>query len=206
MNNEFGIAMALCREPISKAIESRIERLADGELFHYIEIGVAEARTLSAVARLLNSRTPNWRATGIDIEGGWSLNKEEVEKNLADLPPDKVLMDYHGSHEFLRQENFPDIDFILIDGCHGEPCTRIDFELAESRVKRGGYVCFHDSAPKDQGLEHEIQPHCAQPIGVRAAIEKLGLLTDDREGWKLIEDVHSIDPMVDRGCLIVQKL
>lgn len=205
MNKEFGIAMELCQEPILHAVNNGIKRLADDELFHYVEIGVAEARTLSAVATFLHERTKNWRATGIDIENGWSLNREQVEKNLAPFPSGNVVMDYHGSHVFLRQD-YPAIDFILIDGCHGEPCTRINFELAEPRVKRGGYVCFHDSAPLEQGLAHEIQPHCNAPIGVRSAIEALGLLSGKREGWTLIEDVQSTDPLVNRGCLIVQKL
>lgn len=196
--------MDLCQDAILGSISNRLNRLPDGDLFHYVEIGVAEARTLSAVATFISERTPNWRATGVDIKDGWSLNREEVEKNIAPFG-DKVFMSYDGAQTFLRQD-YPDIDFLLIDGCHGEPCTRADFEAAESHIKRGGFVCFHDSAPLDQGLMHEIQPHCNAPIGVRAAIEKLGLINGDREGWMLIDDVHSVNPMTERGCLIVQKL
>src|SRR6516165_10849920 len=45
----------------------------------YIEIGVAEGATLSAVALTLKNAAQMWRAIGIELVNGYSFNRSKTE-------------------------------------------------------------------------------------------------------------------------------
>lgn len=188
--------MELCKEPLLKAVDSLI---VYNRTFVYVELGLAEGRTFFGVLNFVSSITQNFMGYGVDIENGWSLNLEELEKNSQGIDPLKFQISFDGSRKFL--EHFQgEIDLLWIDACHAKECCMNDFLASESKVRSGGVVGFHDSGTLELGLD--VQPHCGHPIGVREALEQLGLIKEERAGWKVIQDVQG-DP---RGCFLVQKL
>lgn len=180
------------------------------EQFRYVEIGIAEGKTLAAVSDHLRIMNIPHSITGVDKEDGWSLNKAEVEKNMNEVLslPTSTLntfsVDYRGSVEFLceQRKNLTEIHFLLIDGCHEMECAMLDFLLAEDLIPFGGIICFHDTDPGSQG--QDVQPHHGKPIGVRDAITKLGLLMPLGD-WQVILDVTE-PPEGARGILMVRKV
>lgn len=189
--------MEICAEPLLKSVESLIR---PDSRFVYVELGIAEGKTFFGVLKHIQSLTENFMGYGVDIINGWSLNQEEINKNSEGIPWDKFQITLQGSQDFLKGRKDESIDFLWIDACHARDCCMNDFLAAESKVKRGGVIGFHDSGELELG--QDIQPHCAEPIGVRNAIKDLQLLQEGRPGWTLIADVQG-EP---RGCFLVRKL
>ena len=69
---------------------------------------------------------------------------------------DKIIVKRGYSYEFA--DEVPALDFLFIDGDHSvEGCTR-DYKLFEPKLKKGGYIAFHDfyEHRKDLGPTHVI--------------------------------------------------
>lgn len=171
--------------------------------FVYAEIGLAEARTLTAIATHIEQRSSMFTCHGIDIESGWSLNMEEVNQRTKPFG-DKIKIHLEGSTDFLNSSPDHSIDFLLIDGCHEKDCAAKDFEGAITRIKPGGFVAFHDTAPFMQGVQP--QPHQGQPCNVLGALESVGLLHDQRPGWKLHWEVTGEEGGDNNGLMIFKKI
>lgn len=56
------------------------------------------------------------------------------------------------SHELTPQEIGGPLDFVFIDGDHGETAVRADFSLIAPFVKLGGLIAFHDVSPAFPGV------------------------------------------------------
>src|SRR5262249_29250145 len=57
------------------------------------------------------------------------------------------------SHELTKSDIGPrPLDFVFIDGDHGEVAVRADFHLIAPWVKTGGLVAFHDLVPAFPGV------------------------------------------------------
>lgn len=174
--------------------------------FTYLEIGVAYGETLKGVWGTIKS--PNTRAIGIDLpkwEGVGSIidrfNGEpftfgpmgtEVPYGSAGLILERsevALLDHSWGYY---------IDVAFIDGCHAKACAMIDFLALERRMKVGGIVIFHDAGEKEQGAG--AQPHCHEPMNVRAALVELGLLGSMRKGWEFIGMIPT-----ENNCAVFKK-
>lgn len=181
--------------------------------FVYMEVGIAEGTTLLAVADLFKThKLEDWYIWGIDLLDGPFFNpvefmkKAEHEVQVVALGKKDirflseafniVLLRPNQIRKKITTKSF--VNFALIDGCHGTPCVMADFLWLEDAIAPGGIVAFHDAGYADQGIH--FQAHCQQPIGVRQALVKLGLLlTDDqkwinnsrtnRQGWEWIAEV-----------------
>lgn len=199
MNPQFGIAMQGCGKAILDTIDSRID---ENIPFVYVELGIAEGRTLSAVARHILQRTKNFYCMGVDIEDGWSLNMDQVKENIKGLE-DYVVIFLTGSTHHLNDSENHSIDFLLIDACHARECCARDFLDAVPKIKPGGFVAFHDTAPFAQGIQP--QPHCNQPCNVLGSLEDLGLLSGIRPGWKLHWEVTGEEGGENHGLMIFKK-
>lgn len=190
--------------------------------FGYLEIGVAEGTTLISVADWLKQNLVcDWQAWGVDlVDGPFFDCKQFLKRSLAH----EVSIVFNGRKQpfidgvcsrgikvhLLKGERRAlvspkEINFALIDGCHGAPCVEADFLAIEQGMAQGGIVAFHDAGSEDQGIH--FQNHCGMPISVRKAMGNLGLLpceaaaTDTesfvgfkpsecgRPGWKLIGSV-----------------
>ena len=190
-------------------IEERIEFYARNvaEQFDpitYVEIGVAEAVTLTAIASILKASGRRWRAIGVELINGYSFNRANSEQNavLRDLklnfvvpngsivhPPwNEVTVYFKDSQSFLTEHWQGEIDLALIDGCHGKPCVILDFLAIEAFMVDGGIVMFHDFADELKGA---AQPHCPSGCDVHGACYELGLLTNKRAGWHFLESMNA---------------
>lgn len=199
MKTEWGIAMQPCVVPITEQLWQMVN--PDQE-FNYLEIGVAEAKTMAGVGRYLETITDNFNLFGVDIEEGWSLDREAIRRNLDGF---SHAVSFLGSKAFLASVAIgcPELfDFVVVDGCHGEACALSDLGSVYPRLRRGGVACFHDSDVACQGLD--VQPHCGQPIQVRAALIRAGLLDGANKDWLLLRDVDG--GAEGRGCVMIQKL
>jgi hypothetical protein len=166
------------------------------KLFVYLEIGIAEGQTLKAVADVLSGYPHlRWNAIGIDLISGPFFNAQTFLSQCAahrhnveilhTAKPDTmevrptlnaITVALLNDDESAAEQMFPyqSIHFAVIDGCHGAPCVRRDFEAIERAMAQGGIVAFHDAMPEDQGQGY--QPHCKQNINVRQALMDLELL------------------------------
>ena len=79
------------------------------------------------------------------------------------------------SSDVLKQFYDNSLHFVFIDACHCSACTYRDAINYSVKVKKGGYIAFHDTSPKFQGgTEQPRTPDCAEDthIGCVKAIEK----------------------------------
>lgn len=168
----------------------------------YVELGIAEGRTLSAMAEYISSKGYNFKCIGVDIESGWSLNVDEVANNIKGLE-DHVTVSLSGSQDFLSRSDTESISFLLIDACHARECCARDFLAAETKIKRGGFAAFHDTAPFAQNIQP--QPHCNEPCNVLLGLMDLGLLEGTRPGWTLFNETKGEEGGENHGMMIFRK-
>lgn len=195
-----------------------IETLKPVELLRYLEVGCAYGTTTIGIStHLENTRAGRWQSVQLDkLIGQWAYNKNacrdgagrlwggmiKIGETLDNLERAKIYLNDDGSTEFLPY--CPDsFDLVLIDACHAKDCCALDFFMLSKLVNVGGYVFFHDADPQCQGKD--LQPHCQEPIQVRAALTDLGFIDNTRKGWKLVDDVQPADPN-QRGCVAVRKV
>lgn len=170
----------------------------------YVEIGVGEGGTLTAIANALQSSRKKWRAIGVELPNGYSFNMGATERvglerglklnfitpncSIVHPPWNEVTVYFKDSQSFLTEHWQEQIQLALIDGCHGKPCATLDFLALEAWMVPGSVMMFHDISPEQKG---HAQPHCADGIDVWGACYDLGLLTGKRKGWKLGEIMNA---------------
>jgi hypothetical protein len=163
----------------------------------YVEIGVGEGTTLTAIAATLAKECSRWRAIGIDLPNGYSFSFNRTEEialqrglKLYFVTPNSSIVHPHwnavtvyfkDSQSFLTEHWQEPVHFALIDGCHGKPCVILDFLALEAWMVKGGTMMFHDIGQDQRG---HPQPHCPDGVDVYGACYELGLLTGKRAGWK----------------------
>jgi len=145
----------------------------------YLEFGVAYGETILGVWEHTKD-IEHRRVYGIELSDWASWN--EIQSRMSDK--DNAFIIPGKSTEVLVHWPFGKLGAVLIDACHGKPCVMADFLAVEPHVTEGGIVMFHDAGRKEQGVD--LQPHCNQPINVRAAIDELGLWTNERQGWEYV--------------------
>jgi len=166
----------------------------------YVEIGVGEGATLSAVASALKESGKKWRAIGVELPNGYSFNRDKTADwalrrgidlnfktpngSIAHPPWGAVTVYFKDSQSFLTELWQSQIQLALIDGCHGKPCVKQDFMAVEAFSVPGTVVMFHDYGEDQRG---HYQPHCPTGLDVLGACEELGLLAERRKGWKFLE-------------------
>jgi hypothetical protein len=197
----LGIAM--------NGLEDRILDIAKDVAAHfdeitYVEIGVGEGATLTAIAATLHASPKKWRAIGIELQNGYSFNMARTEEialsrglklnfitpncSIVHPPWNEVTVYFKDSQSLLTEHWQEPIHFALIDGCHGKPCATLDFLALEAFMEGGSVMMFHDISPEQKG---HAQPHCSEGIDVWGACYDLGLLTGKRKGWKLGEILNA---------------
>ena len=214
---KFGLCMEGC-EVFMEALVREVSRRFEHPL--YFEIGVAFGETLVNMTALFRDSTEHWTSVGVDIPE----LKDEYQRLMASIAAacelhfiivEKVLMNEkaapfnHGitvylkpSQELLRDNWTLPIHLALIDGCHGKPCVKKDFELVSQFVPKGGFVVFHDFGQDSVG---EPQAHC--PTGdTLGACADLGLLANQREGWRYCGTIIGDKTKVGRDIGIFERV
>jgi hypothetical protein len=195
---QWGICMAGNEIAISKALLEVIEQ-SQGE-FHYVEIGVAEGQTFSAVCSLLDIFLAEWLAIAVDIENGYSLNERKFKKNCEPFGG-KIFLDLDGSPKALRRLLFANV--ILIDGNHSFNSVLKDFEASANILKEGGLIIFHDADEDCQGADISM----AQPDGieVRKAIEFILNSSSIGVKFKKVLETKGDKKFHGRGIIILKR-
>lgn len=91
-----------------------------------------------------------------------------------------------------------EFNFLFVDGCHCVNHAQCDFLNYSPKVVVGGYCLFHDTAlptgQHEQGewpQDHSYAGKPASVLGVRQALENLGLLQGHRKDWQLVTEIPS---------------
>ena len=140
----FGLAMSGDEPDLIRGLHLAYRSISapDDRPFTYCEVGVASGQTLCAMTKIIDELTAgNWKAFGVDIKNGWSLDMRTVWNQFEGCE-DRLTIRLCGSEAFFRENEEP-LDFILIDGCHEYDCVKIDFEGAAKSVPIGGIIAFH---------------------------------------------------------------
>jgi hypothetical protein len=209
---QFGFHMDGCEAGLEKLMVDAIAAHKQS-IFTYMEIGVAHAQTLCAMADIMRENCNGksfWAAFGVDLPDGNTdshFDREDAKRILikhghplaitCDSFNFGVSIILKPSQELLANWAIP-INFCLIDACHGKNCVMADFRGVEKICESGAVVVFHDAGQKEQGLDPSS--HCGEAIGVVAAIEELGLM-DRASGWEYLERIQA-----ERSCAVFRKL
>lgn len=103
-------------------------------------------------------------------------------------------------------------NFMFQDSCHCCVHGLCDFLNYSPFVELGGYVVFHDTAIKDGGTVQDefLQPHSYAGkydpgvLGIREAMEKMGLIQGYRTDWKMLKEVPSANGLY--GMILLKKI
>lgn len=200
---EWGICMQGNEKFIAKAILETLCMRENNHTFRYLELGVAEGRTMGAVCDLLNLVAPRWVAVGVDISNGWSFNLEKYRENVSDKYKNTTLS-LAGSIKAMETIIENKVDAIFIDGDHSKEAVIKDFDVAHRILETGGIIIFHDTAEEEQGLD----VFSGQPDGIRVreAVIQLGLLENKSPEYELLVDYKGNRDKGGRGIIIVRKV
>lgn len=188
----MGLAMAGLENPV---YDLALEVRSQFQPCTYLEIGVANGGTLCQIARIISGRGHGWRAIGVDLPQGYSLDRQQVEQNCGGhhftvswIHPEgfkpinpfwnRVSVALCDSRDFFEGIWIDPIHLALIDGCHCHECVMRDFQNIEKYMPQHGVVMFHDF---DKAI-NDPQPH-GDHCDVVGACEELGLLDNTRKGW-----------------------
>jgi hypothetical protein len=165
--------------------------------FVVVEIGTASAGTTKGIAAFVEyayglaspQESVPYEIHTFDIPDGWSFFQKDVEAAQKIYPSITSHVLPGGGRAALEDPSWTRrIGFAFIDGCHGAPCAKADFEAVERHSVIGTVVVFHDTNVRCQGMH--LQPHCQTGIDVRNALLQLGLLNNTRPGWTMIEETN----------------
>lgn len=194
------------------------ENAARFDEVNYVEIGVAYGQTLASMSAIMRDCSTMWRGIGIDLPDGYSLDVPTVkgqcdhhslrltvvDKPIGKVNPklNEVTVYLKPSQELLRENWKLPIHLGLIDGCHGKPCVKADFECLNQFMPPGAIAVFHDFGEDSVG---EPQPHCGfgDTLG---ACRDMGLLDGRYPGWKYRGTFISDKSKIGRDIGMFQKI
>src|SRR6185369_11637224 len=178
-NIQYGLISRVDSDTIEKTFDLVFEQFQN-DVINYTEVGLYNGRTTSGVKEYLLSKGKRYKLTGID-------NFKDKEE-LVFFPHDANLIQ-GSSIEVYNQLEDESQHFILIDGNHSFPYVIADFFCYISKIKIGGYICFHDTSPQTQGKSWQRMGDEADSdmyISVMKALVKIGLF--DEIGYRIYSD------------------
>jgi hypothetical protein len=169
-----------------------------GEI-RFLEIGTCGGGTTRGIYERAKEIGCPVHCEGVDNVAGYCMD---------DAPEDYV---FHigDSMDMWKGITRRDFNLLFIDGCHCVNHAACDFLNYSPFVAVGGFALFHDTAPNANGTQGEWpQNHgyAGQPpavLGVRSALEKIGLLQAHRRDWMLVKEIQETEFM---GMCLFEKL
>lgn len=199
---QYGLISRVDSNELEKCFDI-IHKEFNGEPIKYTEIGLYNGRTASGVKEYFVSNGYDYEITGIE---SFILGEKMVF-----FPEDGKLINGSSIEIYNR---IPDNSqhFVLIDGNHSFPFVVADFFCYKDKIKKGGFICFHDASPQTQwkGWQHvgdKDDPDMT--IAVMKALEKIGLIGEKNNREWLGFDLfcHEWEPpeVNDGGGVIIFK-
>lgn len=165
----------------------------------YCEIGLYNGRTTSGVSEYMQSINKDHEIVGIE---SFILGEKMV------FFPDYGKLINGSSIEVYNQLPDNSQHFVLVDGNHSYLYVVADFFCYKDKIKKGGYICFHDASPQTQwkGWQHVgSKDDPDMTIAVMKALEKIGLIGErhnrDWLGFELV--CHEWDVNDEGGGVII---
>lgn len=169
------------------------------------EVGVYAGETGNFIRECIKSKGLECCLTGIDNEKDGEPMRFEYDKFIKG-----------NSNEVYNQIPDGSQDLIFIDGLHTFAAVVADFFCYAGKVKKGGFICFHDTASHIdplsgwQGIGDKNDPDFCLG-GVKKALGKIGLIEEDEyefmdrfsDQWDLVFD--EADPNDAGGGICVFK-
>lgn len=166
----------------------------------WLEIGVFGGGTATGIVKRCQSINCPVTAAGVDFE-----------EQLPKPPPLPDYKGYAGDSMDMWKKVTGTYNLLFVDGCHCCQHAQCDFLNYSKFVEVGGYCLFHDTAlPKDgvsQGDWPQFHGYAGTPdstLGVRRALENLGLLQGYRKDWQFVKELPSDTGLM--GMVLLRKI
>ncbi len=169
---QYGLISRVDSDCLEKVFDL-IRAAFPGEPIAYTEIGLYNGRTASGVKEYLLSKGYPYKITGIE---SFILGEKMVF-----FPEDGTLIN-GSSIEVYNQIPDNSQHVVLVDGNHSFPYVVADYFCYKDKIKKGGYICFHDASPQTQwkGWQHVGDPNDPDmTIAVMKALERMGLVGEN---------------------------
>jgi len=164
-----GLISNIDAETIEKTLQLVLDNFTDGTI-HTCEVGILDGSTSIGIHDFVVQNGRKNIHTGIDNEQYQLVKKPFPECNL-------ILGDSKYVYNQLADESQ---HFLFIDGNHNFPSVIADYFCYSPKVKRGGYLGFHDTASHIKDfLDYQHfgdKDDKDMYISVRRALNKIGLI------------------------------
>ena len=225
---KYGLISELDGKTLEKTIDLITQREFIGQEINITEIGIFDGQTARGLYEYVTTRHYG-SASANPSDGVMKDNTYKCNYTAIDNEKDKLIKLPFPECKFIRGNSnevynqIPDESqhLIFIDGCHNFPSVVQDFFCYERKIKKGGYMAFHDTGDhiqpfKDyQGVGSKDDQDMY--ISVKKALERIGLMTEIFRtapdgskyfeckfyGWKLI--FHEADITDPAGGITVFK-
>lgn len=203
---QFGLISKLDSEILMKTVDLICDEFSD-DTINFTEIGIYAGATGNALSQYIKSKNRKCLWTGID-------SKKDGEV-IRFHPTVFIPGDSSRVYNLIKDESQ---HLIIVDGLHTFAGVVSDFFCYAGKVKKGGFLAFHDTGKHInplhgwQGIGDRNDPDFCLG-GVRRALETIHLLGDNYiahhsddvyiSRWKLIFD--EADPNDEAGGFCVFK-
>ncbi len=147
-----------------------------------VEIGMHDGGTAKGIEDFLAARGVALDYVGIDPDDGTTRTRH--------VPNDgKVIVGKSAESFHLVEGN---IDLLWIDGCHCLNCVVLDTIHYTPKVRKGGFVCFHDVNEVGEGSEHQYHGPDIPEFGL-AVNHALAAIRFPWEPWTMFGEAWPTD-------------
>lgn len=205
------IKYGLISETDARSIENSLNiifKYFPDESINCVEVGIFDGQTARGIKEYLEGSYRSYNYTGID--------NEKYKKILVPFEGCKLIIGNSG--EVYNQLEDNSQHFIFLDGCHSYPSVIQDFYCYRRKLKIGGCLVFHDTAPQAQGKGWQEIGDKNDPdmsISVRKALMELAHITRQPRSPNLVSSwaygfIHISDTWDSEdefgGTVVIQKI
>ena len=172
---KYGLISKLDSEILMKTVDLICDEFSD-DTINFTEIGIYAGATGNALSQYIKSKNRKCLWTGID-------SKKDGEV-IRFHPTVFIPGDSSRVYNLIKDESQ---HLIIVDGLHTFAGVVSDFFCYAGKVKKGGFLAFHDCAKHInplhgwQGIGDRNDPDFCLG-GVRKALESIGLFEYEKEG------------------------
>ena len=183
MSHNYGLISSVDAAAIEKTLDLIMQEFP-GQQIKVLELGLYSGNTGNGIRQYIESKSREVFLMGIDsgIDGQKLLYPEAYDQ-IIDLPTEFAA-------HLIADNSF---HLCFVDALHTYTGVLTDFFLYKEKVKSGGFIAFHDTAPQAQGKDWQRTGDKDDPnqyIQVRKALSDIGLL---KEGGRTLRiDMNTI--------------